>query len=178
MTDSDKLRELADWFATSGEQVRHHKRSDSDELEQDLRRIADELEQRSQVESTPGSPSARMMLGRNDSRRTEHCQIKMTLENKAAQKHAKDVKVLTGLDPQKVVAEGDKVLINWELFLEYFGDVVSKLSAIKRICKNSGVVLSVDCKLLEKSQCLVFEVFTHLMQVQKIIKERDDYKAS
>ena len=169
MSDSDKLRELADWFATSGEQVRHHKRSDSDEVEQDLRRIADEIEQSSQVESTYVAVSD---IGYRDACRSEQCAIKMTLENEAAQKHAKDVKLLSGLDPKKVLREGDKLYVNWEFLIEYFGDTVSKLSAINRICKNPDVVLSVDCKLLEKGKCLVFEVFNRLMQLRQIIKER------
>jgi hypothetical protein len=172
MTDSDKLRRLADWFSTLVTIARSLTESDSDEIQQDLRRIADELEQGSQGELSPGSYTVLTNPLLEYARRSEQCKIKMVLENEAAHKHAKDVKVLTGLDTKKLVAAGDGLHINWELLLEYFGDTVSKLSAINRICKNPDVVLSVDCKLLEKSQCLVFDVFTRLMQVRQTIKER------
>ncbi len=105
-------------------------------------------------------------------RRIEQCTVKMMLKNEAAQKHAKDVKLLCGLDPKEIVKEGDDLWVTYEFLINYFGDVVSKLSAVNRICKDPDVVLSVDCELLEKSKCLVFEVLNRLMQLRQTIEKR------
>ena len=105
----------------------------------------------------------------NKAARIEHCTICLNLDNLAAVKHAKALKILGVSQP---TVEGDELRVRYTLMLEYIGNVAKALQAVNEICQDPNVIIDANSQALEEGQCLIFETFTNLKQVIKLVKRR------
>ncbi len=103
----------------------------------------------------------------------EYVKVEMQIKKEGVTQLASELKTILGYSPSKTVIKDDFLTVDWDFWIEYFGDIVPKLKAINSICKNPDTIAFADCKLLEEGNCLVFEVFTNLKQVIQTIKERE-----
>ncbi len=104
-------------------------------------------------------------------KRTENIKVKMELEKEAGSRHQLAIELLNGSISD--LLEGDLLTVNWEFFIEYFGDISLRLKAVNKLCNDPDVVVSADCKLLEEGQCLIFETLSNLKQLIQTIKRRE-----
>lgn len=104
-------------------------------------------------------------------KRRETVTIKMELDATAYDRHAAAVDMLVGSqNPQG----NDLLKVNYRFFIEYSGSVVEALTAVKDICADPDVVVSVSCTELEQGRLLVYETLNRLETLIDAVRDRRD----
>jgi len=107
--------------------------------------------------------------------KTETCQISMSLNRDAVSRQIKAVETLLSpeqLETAEETKSADTLKVKYDFRIDYFGDIVEKLEAVRQICKDSKVVVEVNCDLLEKNRCLVYETMKALDKLIQTIKKK------
>ena len=102
--------------------------------------------------------------------KTEEIHIKMELDKKAYARHAQAVMAV--VDKSIDIGEKDTLKVDYTLYANYFGDVVKKLEAVKKICSDPDIVVSASCASLTQGRLLIYEALKRLDTVIAEIEKR------
>jgi hypothetical protein len=106
-------------------------------------------------------------------KRQEYCTFDMKLTTPLAEKYKETIETLLTGKSSIVMQDDDSLKLNYHFFIQYYGDVAEKLAAVEHICRDPDIIVSVDCELLEKAQCLVYNALHRLNEVIRIVKSRE-----
>jgi len=102
--------------------------------------------------------------------KTEEIHIKMELDKKAYARHSRAV---MDIMDKPIDMEGkDTLKVDYTLYAHYFGDVVKKLEAMKKICSDPDVIVSASCASLTQGRLLIYEALKRLDAVIAEIEKR------
>jgi hypothetical protein len=101
----------------------------------------------------------------------EKISVHMTLDKKAYARHAQAVAALLP-DFKAQMEKDDDLKVSYDLFINYFGDVVRCLEAVKKICSDPDVVITASCPELEQGRLLIYEALKRLDSVIKTVRDR------
>ena len=102
--------------------------------------------------------------------KTEEIHIKMKLDKKAYARHAHAV--MDVIEKPIGMGENDDLNVDYTLYAHYFGDVVKKLEAVKKICSDPDIVVSASCASLTQGRLLIYEALKRLDAVIAEIEKR------
>lgn len=103
--------------------------------------------------------------------RTETLKFRLVLDNGKVGKHKQSAKTLMG-DQMPPTSDDDKLTIDYQISINYFGRIVCCLKAMQRILNDPDVIVSVSTEELSHGTCLIQDVFTELAKVQEQIAAR------
>ena len=103
--------------------------------------------------------------------RYEQLVFNLELRKAESKAHKQDIELIVLGPPE--MDNGDTLKLRYQLSIEYWGDVVTKLKAIGRILADPGVVASVSTEELRHGTCIIQDVLTELAEVQQIIGGRE-----
>jgi hypothetical protein len=93
--------------------------------------------------------------------RIEELKFKLELDKTKSEKYAEAIKCLLKADAPEIEAS-DTLAVTYTLLIDYWGDVVEKLKALKQILDDPDVVVAVSTEELIHGQCLIKELFEQL----------------
>lgn len=97
--------------------------------------------------------------------RTEKLEIKLELDKTRADKFKSEVDLLTeGMVP--LVDEGDTLKVTYTFSVDYFGNIVKGLQAVRALLSDRWVVRDVNINELKHGESLIVELLDELRKVQ------------
>lgn len=105
--------------------------------------------------------------------RTESVRITMKLAKEVADKHEQVVKLLAPNFAKQLI-DGDTLNVTYSFCIDYFGDVVQRLTAVQKLCSDLAVVTQASCEELEEGRLLVYEVLRRLDMLITSIKSHNN----
>ncbi len=103
--------------------------------------------------------------------RTERICIRLQLDKKYVSELESLIKAFVDHDPQ--MCEGDILNLTYELFINYWGDVATKLRLLNKIMTHPGIkIIQANLKELTDGTCLIQEICTNIHTLQKAIKPK------
>jgi len=115
-----------------------------------------------------------MNFGSGSRDRYEQRRFKLELDKGQADKFRDQLSVFPPHigDAANAMIAGDELKITYDVNINYWGNVVPCLEALKKILSDPAVVLSVQLEELRHSECLIATVLDKVREVQEIIRQR------
>jgi len=91
----------------------------------------------------------------------------MTLDKSATDKHTEALKELKAY---KNIEKDDTLKVNYRFNIEYLGNIVECLKAVRELCQDQKIIKQANCNILQKGSILCYEVFKELEALIRRIK--------
>jgi hypothetical protein len=101
--------------------------------------------------------------------RNEELKFNLKLNKTKAEKYAEAIKCLLKKEAPEIDA-GDTLTLTYTLLIDYWGDVVERIKALKQILDDPDVVVAVSTEELIHGQCLIKELFDQLTVITNKLK--------
>lgn len=102
--------------------------------------------------------------------RSETVKIGMNLQFEAYERHREAVRTLLPAFDTRMSA-GDDLKVNYTFSIDYFGDVVKKLTAVQELCEDPEIISDANCVTLQEGRILCYAVLKKLEAVLKGLKK-------
>lgn len=105
-------------------------------------------------------------------RRTESISINLLLNKKEADRYSEDIKLILREGRDRKISQHDKLSIDYDFHIDYFGDVAERLEAVNRLVSDSNVLVNCSMEELEHGRSVIRDLFRQIertidMQVQR-----------
>jgi hypothetical protein len=102
--------------------------------------------------------------------RSESLQVKLTVDKTLADKYKDEVACLNG--GGFPVHEGDILHLNYQFSIDYFGNIVKRFQAIRKLLDDPAVVRDVSLNELKHGESLIVELLDEIRKFQTPFAER------
>jgi hypothetical protein len=104
-------------------------------------------------------------------KRQDKLQFQLDLNKDKVEKHLKHIAIILGQKEFIVKLDADDMLkINYDLHIQYFGDVVERLEALNSVLNDPEVLLNISTKELRVGFCLIENIFKQIEAIKTRLK--------
>jgi hypothetical protein len=102
--------------------------------------------------------------------RSETLRVKLTVDKTLADKYKDEVTCLSRGDFP--IAEGDILHLNYQFSIDYFGNIVKRFQAIRKLLDDPAVVRDMSLNELKHGESLIVELLDEIRKFQTPFAER------
>jgi hypothetical protein len=110
--------------------------------------------------------------------KTEKVKFNLILDSISNKKYKKELEIFgDAVRELSATVKNDNTLdLSYTVHIDYFERTSKCLNAILSMLRDPGIVFNVSIEELKHGKSLIFDVINRITEIQKIIKERNEFK--